>query len=252
MDQYELKNIIECLLFVSSKPVTVKKFAEVIPDYGEGDIEKVLKELAKGYDVANKSIFIQKVAGGWRMATRKEYGEWVKALFSKEVTYKLSNAALETLAIIAYRQPVTIQEVEIIRGVSAGGVLRGLLEKGLIKIAGRKETIGRPVLYRTTNKFLEYFGLESISDIPPLEELGLDDSELDDMVNPAEDTEVVDSEEAGINAGNDNVDGEIIEQNIVESSLENAENSHEAALENISEEISDNSDLSSEDKNQDI
>lgn len=174
MDQFELKNVIECLLFVSAKPISVKKFAEVIRENSETEIEKILEELAKGYDVANKPIFIQQVAGGWRMATRQEYGQWVKALFAKEITYKLSNAALETLAIITYRQPVTIQEVELIRGVASGGVIRGLLEKGLIKIAGRKEALGRPVLYRTTGRFLEYFGLESISDIPPLEELGID------------------------------------------------------------------------------
>lgn len=180
MDQFELKNVIECLLFVSSKPISAKKFADVIGENSMDEVEKILEELAKGYDVANKPIFIQNVAGGWRMATRHEYGQWVKALFAKEITYKLSNAALETLAIITYRQPVTIQEVEIIRGVSSGGVIRGLLEKGLIKIAGRKAALGRPVLYRTTDKFLEYFGLESISDIPPLEELGID-KEVEEM-----------------------------------------------------------------------
>jgi segregation and condensation protein B len=188
MDQFELKNILECLLYVSSKPVTLKRLAEIIPQYSEPDIEKILQELAKGYEVAGKPIFIQKVAGGWRMATRKEYGEWVKALFIKEMTYRLSRAALEVLAIVSYRQPVTVQEIETIRGVSSGGVLRGLLEKGLVKIAGRKEAVGRPVLYRTTDKFLEYFGLESISDIPPLEELGLD-KEVEELVNEGDKTE---------------------------------------------------------------
>jgi len=174
MDQFELKNVIECLLFVSAKPITLQKFRSIFPDTGKGDIEKAIDELTKGYDVANKPIFIQNVAGGWRMATRKQYSHWVRALFSREITFRLSNAALEILSIIAYRQPVTIQEIETIRGVSSGGVVRGLLEKDLIKIAGRKEAIGRPVLYRTTDKFLEYFGLESISDIPPLEELDIE------------------------------------------------------------------------------
>ncbi len=185
MNKIELKNVIECLLFVSAKPISTKKFREVIKDFSEDEIEKTLEELALGYDIANKPIFIQKVAGGWRMATRKEYADFVKILFEKEITYKLSNAALETLAIVTYRQPVTVQEIEVIRGVSSGGVLRGLLEKGLLKIAGRKEALGRPVLYRTSDKFLEYFGLETISDIPPLEELGID-KEVEELVNAGE------------------------------------------------------------------
>jgi segregation and condensation protein B len=184
MEKNELKNIIECLLYVSAKPVSVKKFADVL-ETGVKEIEQIVIELQKDYETANKSIFIQNVAGGWRMATKQKYGEWVKKLFSREMTHRLSNAALEALAIIAYRQPVTIQEIEVIRGVSTGGVLRGLLEKGLIKIAGRKEAIGRPVLYRTTDKFLEYFGLESISDIPPLEELGIE-KEIEELVGEDE------------------------------------------------------------------
>lgn len=182
MNLFELKNVIECLLFVSSKPISTKKFHEVIEEFTEEEIEKTIEELVKGYDVANKPVFIQKVAGGWRMATRKDYGLWVKKLYAKEIIYKLSPAALEVLAIIAYRQPVTIQEIDLIRGVSSGGVIRGLLEKDLIKIAGRKEAIGRPVLYRTSEKFLEYFGLDSVSDIPPLEELGIS-KEVEEMLN---------------------------------------------------------------------
>ncbi|MFC2091471.1 SMC-Scp complex subunit ScpB [Elusimicrobiota bacterium] len=180
----ELSNIIECLLFVSSKPVSIKKFAQVLEGSDEKDIEKTLEELSKEYDVSERPLFIQKVAGGWRIATRKKYSQWIKSLFDKEITYRLSTAALEVLAIVTYRQPVTTQEIELIRGVSSGGVLRGLLEKSLVKIAGRKETLGRPVLYRTTDKFLEYFGLDSVSDIPPLEELGIN-KEVEDMINEA-------------------------------------------------------------------
>ncbi|MDA3792375.1 MAG: SMC-Scp complex subunit ScpB [Elusimicrobia bacterium] len=176
IDKEKLKNIVECLLYVSSKPIKSKNIASVIEDVTETDIKKTIIALAKEYDIQNRPVFIQKVAGGWRMATRKEYGRWVKKFYSTETTYNLSTAALETLSIVAYRQPITTTEVEDIRGVSSGGVLRGLFEKRLIKIAGRKESIGRPIIYRTTDKFLEYFGLESISDLPPLEELGIDDN----------------------------------------------------------------------------
>jgi segregation and condensation protein B len=176
IDKEKLKNIVECLLYVSSKPIKSKNIASVIEDVTETDIKKTIIALAKEYDIQNRPVFIQKVAGGWRMATRKEYGRWVKKFYSTETTYNLSTAALETLSSVAYRQPITTTEVEDIRGVSSGGVLRGLFEKRLIKIAGRKESIGRPIIYRTTDKFLEYFGLESISDLPPLEELGIDDN----------------------------------------------------------------------------
>ena len=94
MDQFELKNVIECLLFVSAKPITLQKFRSIFPDTVKGDIEKAIDELTKGYDVSNKPIFIQNVAGGWRMATRKQYSHWVRALFSREITFRLSNAAL--------------------------------------------------------------------------------------------------------------------------------------------------------------
>jgi len=182
MNKSQLKNVLECLLFVSAKPLTINRLSSVIEEANQKEIEEALNQLSEEYSKAQKPVFIQKVAGGWRMATRKEYAEWIRNLFSKEMTYNLTQAALETLAIVAYRQPITTQEVELIRGVSSGGVLRGLLEKNLIKIAGRKEAIGRPIIYRTTDKFLEYFGLESISDIPPLEELGID-QEVEELIN---------------------------------------------------------------------
>ncbi|MFC2060923.1 SMC-Scp complex subunit ScpB [Elusimicrobiota bacterium] len=178
----ETKNIVECLLFVSAKPLTTDKLAAVIEGVKNKEIEDVIGLISREYNETNRPVFIQKVAGGWRFATRKEYGKWVKALYSRETTYKLTTASMETLAIVAYRQPVTVQEIELIRGVSSGGVLRGLLEKRLIKIAGRKESLGRPIIYRTTDKFLEYFGLETISDLPPLEELGIDE-EVEELID---------------------------------------------------------------------
>ncbi len=177
-----IKNVVECLLYVSSSPLSLKKLVEIIQEAEEEEILSSIDELREEYDRADKPVFIQKVAGGWRMATKNRYAKWIKRLYSGEMVHRLSQAALETLAIIAYRQPVTTQEVDQIRGVSSGGVLKGLLEKKLIKIAGRKETLGRPILYRTTDEFLEYFGLESISDIPPLEEMGIG-NDVQELIN---------------------------------------------------------------------
>ncbi len=174
MEKTELKNIVECLLFVSSKPLRVDKLAAIV-EVPREDIEESLQALTLEYSSGNRPVFIQEVAGGVRIASRQKYGPYVKKLFEGRLTYNLSAAALETLAIIAYRQPVTMQDIEQIRGVSSSGVVRGLLEKRLIKLAGRKEALGRPLLYRTSEEFLEYFGLQSLSDIPPLEELGIEE-----------------------------------------------------------------------------
>jgi segregation and condensation protein B len=244
MEKNELKNIIECLLFVSSKPISIKKFSEVLEGVESTQIEETIQELVNEYEHVNKPIFIQNVAGGWRMATRKKYGEWIKILFAKDITYKLSNASLETLAIVAYRQPVTIQEIEVIRGVSSGGVIRGLLEKGLVKIAGRKEALGRPVLYRTTDKFLEYFGLESISDIPPLEELGID-KEVENLIKSSDDTEI-DDQVTDTVSGEESVEKEPIEDT---EELDNEKSlPEEEELEEDPDEEPGNEEDSSEDK----
>lgn len=182
MDKDKLLRTVECLLYVSSNPVSLDKLCGIIEEASKEDIKNAVEELKREYDITAKPVFIQYVAGGWRMASRPEYGEWVRKLFARDVIIKLSRAAMETLAIVAYRQPVTAQDVETIRGVSSGAVLRGLLEKKLLKIAGRKETLGRPMLYRTTEKFLEYFGLESLGDLPTLEELGIRE-ELQELID---------------------------------------------------------------------
>ena len=182
MDAKRLQKIIECLLFVSSNPLSLDKLSQILEEVSRDEIVKAIENLKTDYNTSGRPVFIQNVAGGWRMASRPEYGEWVRRLFVREITIKLSKAAMESLAIVAYKQPVTTQDVENIRGVSAGAVLRGLLEKKLIKIAGRKESLGRPILYKTSDKFLEYFGLDSISDLPPLEEFGIKD-ELQELID---------------------------------------------------------------------
>ncbi len=177
-----LRRVVEALLFVSASPLSSGRISRVMEEADTSLVRELLEELRQEYDTSGKPVFIQKVAGGWRMATRPEYAEWVRKLFSGDMVLRLSRAAMETLAIIAYRQPVTTQDVELIRGVSSGAVIRGLLEKRLVKIAGRKEVIGRPILYRTTERFLEYFGLESVADLPPLEELGIE-REIQELID---------------------------------------------------------------------
>ncbi|MCD6080529.1 MAG: SMC-Scp complex subunit ScpB [Candidatus Omnitrophica bacterium 4484_49] len=168
-DKQKLKNIIEALLFVSDKPLSLEHIREVV-EVEKSEIKSLIEELRQEY-LSNHCFRLREVAGGYQMVTDPEYAQWLRKLFRGGRKEKLSRPALETLAIIAYKQPVTKPEIEHIRGVDADGVVRTLLERGLIRIAGRKNVLGRPILYATTKKFLEYFGLNSLNDLPPLDEL---------------------------------------------------------------------------------
>lgn len=169
MDAKAASSIIESILFVMDEPLTIDRMVELFD--GEFD-RKSLRELMGSLLAEHEGRALQliEVANGYRLCTRPEYGEWIKKFFQEERKRTLSQASLESLAIIAYRQPITKPEIEEIRGVDASGVLRNLLEKALIKIVGRKDVVGRPMVYGTTRKFLEHFGLKSLSDLPPLEE----------------------------------------------------------------------------------
>lgn len=171
MDTKTLKNIVETLIFITDKPLSIKKIVELInePDVTEELVQQVLNELQMEY-FQRSAIEIRQVAEGYSMATKPEYSEYVRRLYKDRTMLKLSPAAIETLAIIAYRQPITKTEIEETRGVDCTAVLETLLERKLIRIVGRKETIGRPLLYGTTQEFLKYFGLNSLSDLPPLEQ----------------------------------------------------------------------------------
>lgn len=161
-----LKNVLECMLFVSPQPLSTRHVAESL-DLPEAEVEKALHELRVEYH--GRGLQIVRVAGGYQMCTRPEYGEYISKLLKPE-RVRLSRAALETAAIIAYRQPITQPEIEAIRGVNSDGVLKTLLDRGLIRQAGRKETIGRPILYVTTDEFLNYFGLNDLSELPDMED----------------------------------------------------------------------------------
>lgn len=169
MEKREFKDIIEALLFVCEKPLSLDEIKELL-GLEKRFIRELIEELKVEY-IQNHCFRIREVAGGYQVVTDSKYAPWLRKLFRQKRNEQLSKAALETLAIVAFKQPITKPEIEFIRGVDVDGVLKGLLEKGLIRIAGRKKTVGRPLLYATTKKFLEYFGLNSLEELPSPDEL---------------------------------------------------------------------------------
>ena len=173
----DLKPIIEAMIFAAPEPVTVKTLVKLLDGESKEAIVEAIAALKQDYDRPG-GLQIVEVAGGYQIVTRPELHEWVRRLFHERTTQKLSVAALETLAVIAYKQPVTGPEIAEIRGVNAVGVLSTLMERQLVKIVGRKPVVGRPFLYGTTREFLDRFGLNDLSDLPKVEDmselLGLD------------------------------------------------------------------------------
>ncbi len=165
-----LESVIEAVLFASDEPVSESHLAGLV-ESGVRQIRKCIGNLNERYRVNNNAFRIEQIAGGYQMLTLSCYNHWLKRLIRIRSDSKLSPAALETLAVIAYRQPVLRADIEAIRGVAVGEVLRGLMYKGLVKIVGRAEVVGRPMLYGTTKRFLEVFGLNSLKDLPKVEEL---------------------------------------------------------------------------------
>ena len=165
-----LKAIVEAMIFVSEQPLSLDRMASAIGDCPRKELKEVVDELSFEYGEREGALEIVEVAGGYQVRTKPELGPWIARLRQKRVV-RLSRAALETLAILAYRQPATRAEVEAIRGVDAGGVLGSLLERRLLRILGRKEVPGRPILYGTTHEFLELFGLKNLKELPTLREI---------------------------------------------------------------------------------
>ena len=172
METTELRAALEAILFVSSDPVKVDDLAESFPDDGKDAIAAQLEEIKRTLDEHVGGFALEQTAGGWRFATRPEHDPVLRKYFSKKGENRLSLAALETLAIVAYRQPVTAPEVSDIRGVNSTAVIRTLLERRMVRVSGRKNVVGSPFLYRTTKEFLVHFGLNDIRDLPRLEEFG--------------------------------------------------------------------------------
>ena len=184
----ELKFILEALLFSAQKPLSTKELKDIFataPEHAEGsetarglkkvkesELESTLEQLSKEHAEANRSYRLVCVAGSWQFVTQPDYAPWLKALVGHKIRPpRLSQPSLETLAIIAYRQPITRAEIEQVRGVAVDGVMQTLLERDLVEQVGRAEVVGRPMTYGTTSAFLEYFGLRSLEDLPAADEL---------------------------------------------------------------------------------
>jgi segregation and condensation protein B len=166
----ELKAIVEALIFASPEPVTLKALVKLLDTEPKEEIVAAIDALRRDYDRPGGLQMVE-VAGGYQIVTRPELHEWVRRLFHERTTQKLSVAALETLAVVAYKQPITAPEIAEIRGVNTAGVLGTLVERKLIKIVGRKAVVGRPFLYGTTREFLTRFGLNDLSDLPKVEDM---------------------------------------------------------------------------------
>ena len=165
-----VESVVEAVLFASDESLSEARLANIV-ETGVKQVRQHVKSLNDKYQANNSAFRIEQIAGGYQMLTLSTYNYWLKKLLRARSDSKLSPAALETLAIIAYKQPVMRADIEVIRGVAAGEVIRSLCYKGLVKIVGRAEVLGRPMLYGTTKKFLEVFGLNTLKDLPKVEEL---------------------------------------------------------------------------------
>lgn len=170
-EMQHMKPIIEALLFASDSPVSIEKIRSIVDEIDVGQIQNMIELLNDEYRTKGRSFHIIEVAGGYQFATRPQYAPWIKKLYRGRRLPRLSTAALETLAIVAFKGPIIRSEIEAVRGVNVEGVLKTLLERNLITVVGRHNSPGRPLLYSTTQEFLIYFGLNSIQDLPKPKEL---------------------------------------------------------------------------------
>lgn len=169
MTENNLKAVIEALLFACDKPLPLERMRNVLDNMDAAQIRGILEELKSDYEKSERGVRIVEIAGGFQIITAPSFAPFLKKLYKERHAEKLSKPALETLAIIAYKQPVTKLEVESLRSVNVDGVFYSLIDKGLIRVAGRKKAPGRPKVYGTTARFLEYFGLKSLEELPKIE-----------------------------------------------------------------------------------
>jgi segregation and condensation protein B len=170
MERSQQKQIVEALIVAAGEPVSAARLAEIVPGLDESDVAGLVAELRGEYEAQGRALEIWEVAGGYQLRTRASVAPYLRSLH-RERAVRLTRAALETLAVIAYRQPVTRAEIEHVRGVEAGPVLKSLVDRKLIRIAGHREVPGRPLVYATTKRFLEVFGLPKLDDLPTLREV---------------------------------------------------------------------------------
>ena len=164
-------HIIEAMIFASDTPISAQKIKSILQEGTVPQIKKAIKQLNENYEKINAAFHIVEVADGYQMVTRPDYASWLTRLYKARQASRLTKRALETLAIVAYKQPITKTEMESIRGVNVDGVVKTLIERNLITVTGREKAPGNPLLYGTTKYFLEYFGLKSINDLPKLKEI---------------------------------------------------------------------------------
>jgi segregation and condensation protein B len=165
------KQILEAVLFASDVPVQVQVLAQVLGDRSAPEVREILAEMAGTYEREERGVVLAEIAGGFQLLSRKECSPWVEQMLRARRKIRLSKPALESLAIVAYRQPITKVEIDSIRGVDSAGVLHTLLERNLVTIKGRSKGVGRPLLYATTSEFLAYMGINELADLPELKEL---------------------------------------------------------------------------------
>jgi len=170
MENLELESLLEALLFTSTEPLTLDHFHSVIPDADKTAIREALERMRAQYESRNAGILLREVAGGYQLNSNPRWNSEIQQLFSKPLIVKLSRSALETLAIVSYKQPITLPEISEIRACNAAGAMKTLLEFNFIKVLGRKRVVGRPFLYGTTREFLLHFGLKDLSELPQLQE----------------------------------------------------------------------------------
>jgi len=184
VDLSDIKKAIESIIFISDQPVSVDKLSLAFPNVERAQLRKCLKELVEEWDALNRGFLLSEIAGGFQFRTDPRYSEDISNYNKKVRKFRLSRAALEVTAIIAYKQPVTKVEIEAIRGVDSSGVINVLMERRVIEIKGRKEVIGKPFLYGTTAEFLEVFGLKTLNDLPTLKELDEITQNLEPSITP--------------------------------------------------------------------
>ena len=217
---FPLHRIVESLLFASQKPISAKELASIFKGAAEGakdnpaiacyakvkrdQLEEAIQQLEKEYAETERSFEVRESAAGWQLVTKAEFSPWLRQLFPENRQARLSAPAMETLAIIAYRQPITRADLEAVRGVAVDGVMQTILDRGLIRIAGRSDIPGRPLLYETTQHFMEHFGLKTLDDLPnaaELRKIPLPKAEVPESVKAAE-TESASEEQASAEVPN--------------------------------------------------
>jgi len=213
MNRKIMKTVLESLIFVSEEPISAKQLADLAGSDDRDEIKAALDEIERDCIELKRGVVLHEVAGGYQFRTPPESAKYVSKLFEGR-PQKLTRAALETMAIIAYRQPIVRAEIEQIRGVDTGGVIKTLLDRELIRIVSRQDTPGRPALYGTTTKFLEFFGLKSLSDMPDLKEIKeLGDAAEEHIADEAPGRESEDGSCAGDETANDSEESSPTDQN---------------------------------------